>query len=145
MFWYIYLWTCLKTGKQYVGQHCVKEKKEDPNYWSGYCPSAVKRNNRLIYRAIKKHGKRNFKREVLCWCTSLEEANEKEVYYIEKYDTMAPNGYNTASGGSNGNTFAGLPYSELEKHRKRCVDRFSGSKNHFSYEGKLPILSLIHI
>lgn len=32
----------------------------------------------------------------------INELNDKEIYYIKKYNTLFPNGYNVSSGGSNG-------------------------------------------
>lgn len=55
----------------------------------------------LIYKAIKKYGKENFYCEVLATnINSLDELNRLEEYYIRKYSTVAPNGYNLCYGGN---------------------------------------------
>ena len=92
----IYIITNLINGKQYVGQsvngykerfrtHCFYEK--------GYKDTIPTR----IDKAIKKYGKDNFKVELLEQVPYCER-NEKEQYYISKYDTYR-NGYNATLGG----------------------------------------------
>ena len=71
--------------KIYVGQsiHIERRLKE-------HCfPSG----DSLISKAIKKYGKENFSFELIEEC-SLEELNDRESYYIQKFNTVVPNGYN---------------------------------------------------
>ena len=42
----------------------------------------------------------NFTFEILCICQK-EELNDLEKFYIEKYNSVVPNGYNMTSGGEN--------------------------------------------
>lgn len=92
----IYIITNLINGKQYIGQsvngykerfrtHCFLEK--------GYKNTIPTR----IDKAIKKYGSNNFKVELLEQ-VSFEDRNEKERYYIRKFDTYN-NGYNATEGG----------------------------------------------
>ena len=60
----IYKTTCLINGKIYVGQ----DSKNNPDYLG----SGI-----YLNRAIKKHGKENFKKEVVCECSSQEDLNKK--------------------------------------------------------------------
>lgn len=54
----------------------------------------------LFWRAIQKYGWENIKHEVLDYANSLAEANQKEKFYIEKYQTHDERyGYNCTSGG----------------------------------------------
>lgn len=85
---YNYITTNLLNGKQYIGMHSTK--KVDDNYLG----SGV-----AILDAILKYGKENFKREILCICQTLEEANKNEKVFIEKYNTLSPNGYNISPTG----------------------------------------------
>lgn len=59
------------------------------------------RRTMAISRAIAKHGLENFNIEVVCECLSMKDLNEKESFYIEKYNSMSPNGYNLNGGGKN--------------------------------------------
>lgn len=52
----------------------------------------------LISKSIRKHGSDNFIFEILEEC-DIESLNEKEQYWIEKFECMSPNGYNLTSGG----------------------------------------------
>ena len=108
MFGYIYKVTNLINNKIYIGQHFRSDgslTELDPKYWG----SGIKINN-----AFLKYGYNNFSREIICWCDSLEELNEKEKFYISEFDTLNDNiGYNIAKGGNAGNLICG--YSEEEK------------------------------
>ena len=78
-------------GKVYIGQ----TKQSLKNRWSngyGYreCPK--------FWRAIQKYGWDNFEHIILEQGLTLDEANNKEQYYIKKYDAIA-NGYNISIGG----------------------------------------------
>lgn len=81
----IYKITHITNQKSYIGQTRQNFKK----YWG----SGI-----YIAKAIKKHGRCNFTKEILCHCYSQEELNTKEEYYIEKYNTLYPNGYNISKG-----------------------------------------------
>lgn len=76
MEYYIYLTTNLINGKQYIGQH--KGKPTDKYYGSGT----------NIVKAIQKYGKENFKKEILCYCSTREEADEKEKFYIAEFNAV---------------------------------------------------------
>jgi group I intron endonuclease len=90
----VYLVTNLIDGKRYIGQtirslgarwwqHCNK------NYTGCH----------YLHRAVKKYGKENFFVEVLCEPPTEELLNEMETYFIDRYCTLAPNGYNLTTGG----------------------------------------------
>jgi group I intron endonuclease len=84
---YIYRITNLLNGKKYIGKHssmCL-----DNNYYG----SGV-----AIAKAIKKYGKSNFKKDVICICENENHLNEMEIYYINKENTFKI-GYNMTKGG----------------------------------------------
>ena len=64
--------------------------------------------NCYIDRAIKKYGMENFKTEILEFCKTIEEMNEREIYWIEKLNCKTTRGYNMTEGGR-GNL--GMPHS----------------------------------
>lgn len=82
-FGYIYLITDTLHNKQYIGQR--RGYKLDESYYG---------SGRIIQDLIKKYGTEIFKREIVDYASSQEELSKKEVEYIEKYDTLYPNGYN---------------------------------------------------
>lgn len=62
----------------------------------------VEANNgseRYLCKAFRKYGIESFKIEFLDNAESYEELLKKEIYYIGKEDTLAPNGYNMTLGG----------------------------------------------
>ena len=64
-----------------------------------------------FYIGLREYGLENFSYEILeeFDVFNQEQLNELECYYIEKYNSMRPNGYNMVPGGSNG---AGLAKSK---------------------------------
>ena len=89
MYGFIYITTNLINGKQYIGQH-----KGDGN--DNYLGSGDE-----IKLAIKKYGKKNFKREIICFAKTKQELDELEKYYIDFYNAVEDdNFYNIAYGGN---------------------------------------------
>ena len=89
MYGYIYKTTNLKNGKIYIGQH--KGTCFDCNYYG---------SGTWFKKVFLANGKENFKCELIEACTSLEELNMREVYWIEYYQSRNPDvGYNLAKGG----------------------------------------------
>lgn len=85
----IYKITNLINQKVYIGQSINIEKR-----WQDHCATV---DNCAIHRAIQKYGKENFVFEILEEC-DLSMLNEKEIYYIEKYNSYY-DGYNMTLGG----------------------------------------------
>ena len=72
-----------------------------------------------FWSAIKSYGWDNFTHEILLTCDNLNEINQKEKEYIQKYQTLNPNfGYNLAEGGTGGNAWLG---KILMKEREKIV------------------------
>lgn len=74
--------------KYYIGKH----SSEDPN--DDYLGSGIE-----LQRAIKKHGLKNFKKEILFLYESEYDAYNKEREILEKLDAIIPEGW------SKGRTF----------------------------------------
>lgn len=60
--------------------------------------------NHPLYKSIRKYGIANFEIEIIDHCSSLDELNEREIYYISTFDTIIDHGkgYNLEYGGKNG-------------------------------------------
>jgi len=83
----IYKITNLINGKIYVGQ----DMANNPNYFG---------SGTRILTSIKKHGKENFIKEIIEICSSLEELDEREIFWIKELDsTNRSIGYNICEGG----------------------------------------------
>jgi group I intron endonuclease len=87
----VYKHTCTVTNKSYVGI---------TNNFRRRCREHVSRSSEFAFsRAIKKHGWKSFKSELLAIGLTKASANHFEKYYIIRLNTIAPHGYNLASGG----------------------------------------------
>ena len=113
----IYLITNLLNGMKYVGQTTQP---------LGARIAQHKCSDLYIDRAIRKYGRENFKVEVLEECYTVEQLNEREIFWIAALNTKVPNGYNITDGGE-GNL--GLSHTK-ETRDQMSVDR-SGEKNAF--------------
>ena len=97
--WTIYKITNLINGKAYIGQTCQKVETR----WAEHKRGKTSTNSPLK-RAIEKYGWDNFSKEVIDTADTLEEALEKEIYWIEYYKTCVlvygkEAGYNLSRGG----------------------------------------------
>lgn len=87
----IYCWTHIKSGMKYVGmtKHSIEYRLKShliSHQYFGY--------------ALRKHGIDAFTCETLCEIKTLNEAYEREIFYIAELDTQWPNGYNIYKGGA---------------------------------------------
>ena len=115
MFGYVYMITNLKNNKRYIGKH--KTNKEKNSYLgSGF----------LLKKAMDKYGKENFKKEIICKCYTLEELNECEKHFINRYDACKREDfYNISSGGTGGRTWQN--YSDED--REKSLEKYRGKNS----------------
>lgn len=93
----IYRITNLVNGKSYIGQS-VNIRKRLNRHKSAAFNKRAKNYNYPLYCAIRKYGIENFTFEPIEECLKSD-LNRKEIFYIEKYDTLK-NGYNQVDGGT---------------------------------------------
>jgi group I intron endonuclease len=92
----IYKATNLINGKFYIGQ-TTKSLERRMNQHK----SSSNNKDYAFCRAIKKYGFENFKFEVLCECSSIEELNQKEIDFIRDFKANVNRiGYNMTIGGN---------------------------------------------
>lgn len=109
-------------GKIYIGQtigtleHRMSQHK------------ANNKKTSVIGNAIQKYGWDNFDVEVIDEAETIEELNQKEIYWIGYYKSLVPKGYNLEIGGRN------APNSEeiRLKISKSNKERFLGDKSSLS-------------
>jgi group I intron endonuclease len=94
----IYVITNLQNNKQYVGQTIASLEKR----WQRHCWKSTSKNSMPICQAIAKYKKENFKIEILSFCQSQQEMNERELHYTNTLNTWSPNGYNLRAGEGRG-------------------------------------------
>lgn len=91
MFYTIYKVTNTINGKYYIGKHQSKTPMD--NYMG---------SGELIRKAIKKYGIENFEKEILYYCESLEDMNNKEKEILNEDHVKNPQCYNQKIGGEGG-------------------------------------------
>jgi len=91
---FIYKITNNINGKIYIGQTILsifrrfKKHKRDANNGS----------TTVFHNALRKYGNNNFTVEEIGGANSKSELNYMEIFYIHKYNSLHPNGYNLALG-----------------------------------------------
>lgn len=122
----IYKTINLINGKIYIG----RDRYNNPSYLG---------SGKILKQSIKKYGIENFKKEIIEECCSLNELNEKEIYWIEKFNSRDRKiGYNITKGGNGGDTKTGNP--NLEEIKRKMSKSFKGKKGIiFSEESKKKI------
>ena len=118
----IYCYTNKITWKKYVGQTYQSLEKRASYNGCKYkgCP--------VFWKAIQKYGWENFVGEILEDGLTLEQANEREQYWISQLNTLTPNGYNCAIGGMN--------VSSSDYVRQRLSQALKGKEKHYTEEGR---------
>jgi group I intron endonuclease len=56
-------------------------------------------SGKYLNNSIKKYGMENFEKETIAWCYTKEHLDWLEKFYIQYFNTKAPNGYNLTEGG----------------------------------------------
>lgn len=91
----IYKSTNKITGKIYIGQTTQTLEKRIKSH----IIESRMENNRPFLLSINKYGSDNFTFEIIDTANSIDELNDKEIYWIDFYNSVSPNGYNITGGG----------------------------------------------
>lgn len=86
----IYLITNKINGKMYVGSTTGTIQKR----WREHRCLAKTKTDIYLYRAMNKHGEKNFKIEEICTVLDISFLNATEEYFINLFNTYQPKGYN---------------------------------------------------
>jgi group I intron endonuclease len=114
-------------NKIYIG----KDFFNNPNYLG----SGI-----LLDAAIKKYGRKNFKKEILEICKDKNELELCEIYWISKFNaTDRKIGYNITEGGTGGNTYKNN--SNLPEIKKKLSSARKGK----TYEEIMPSQEAVNI
>lgn len=144
----IYKITNLITGLSYIGKN-----KNDINEYMGsgilLWKSYRKRFNRNDLDCNKKSHHRwvyeqnqiykYYEKTILHECKDESELCELEKYYITKYNTIRPNGYNIAIGGEGGYLIAGYTDDEKENWKRKISEATKEAMNRPEVRKKLLI------
>jgi group I intron endonuclease len=103
----------LINGKVYIGQSVHIERR-----WREHKQDA----DRLVGKAILKHGEENFIFSILEE-PLVSQLDEREIYYIQKFNSLVPNGYNLLSGGyANSNNYTNLSLQNIYEIHGLIID-----------------------
>lgn len=103
-------------GKFYIGKHSTD------NMDDGYMGSG-----KNIKRAIAKYGVDKFKKKILCYCDSSEEALKVEEFLVTDYIVSRPDCYNIHKGGKGGSAKG---WKMPEKGKKAISESLKGNQYH---------------
>lgn len=121
---YIVYCHALYDGRKYIGITSQKAKNRWRHDGEGY------KTTIHFYRAIKKYGWNNFKHIILYTNLTKEEAEQKEIELIDKYNTTDKEyGFNISKGG---NSLKGWHQSQETKNRisKTMKGMIANNKGH---------------
>jgi len=127
MFGIIYKATCVANGKVYVGQTIVSLQSRQRDHFY----EAARGEDSYFCRALRKYGKDYFVWEQIDGAETIEELNQKEIYWIAFYRCFEDpaKGYNSDSGGKNAKS--------SEETKKKIGDALRGKKKNITPEGFL--------
>lgn len=108
IYYFVYETTNVLNGKKYRGIHKTT-KLED-----GYFGSGVS-----LLNAIEKYGKKNFKREILEFCSSYEELIEREKFYVDEEWVRDYSNYNLKTGGQSSGLLSEESKSRISETLKK--------------------------
>ena len=110
---YIYKITYIDDGRVYIGQKL--SPKLVKSYWG---------SGKHLKEAIKRYGIEHFTRDIIEWCDTRDDLNNREKYWISFYDSQnSKKGFNILPGGVNA-------YIEhlSEDHKKKIGESMRGQK-----------------
>lgn len=136
----IYKITCKINNKIYIG---ITSNGVE-NRWKQHIRTAYNTNhkdaNSIFKKAIRKYKPENFTIDIIDTAQSEQEAEEKEIYYIKKYNTFAfdnnSNGYNSTRGGDGTKGHGTVPIVEIDIKSGAIIneyDSFKAAEEHYGH------------
>lgn len=117
----IYKITNLINSKVYIGQTLDFSQRKSQHLFEGREKSLT---DRPLYRSMRKHGIDNFEFEIIEECLTDQIADEREIYWIDYFDSTNPvKGYNLSKGGQGHSDESRRKLSAALKDNKHCIGR----------------------
>ena len=107
----------MNTGRVYTGQTITSLKKR----WQEHLNAVNQRSKSYFHCSIRKHGAENFCVWIIEDNILEDQLTEREQYYIDTFNTMAPYGYNTREAGPSG--------SLSEETKQKISESLKGKKH----------------
>ena len=118
--------------KVYIGQATDAAERWRRHLWDAKYEQKHKKRVSLIHKAINKYGYDKFHYEILE--SQIENYDEREVYWIQYYNSQVPYGYNIAPGGFG--TGSGINSTNAifksEEDLDKCISEISASTKTFT-------------
>lgn len=121
-------------GKVYVGQTCQDVERcfrKNSKKHKGY------KNSTAFYNAIKKYGWDNFETTILVSCTNQDDLNYMKEYFINYYNSVVPNGYNSLAITNNKVVYPQPVRTKISKARKKYFslgEHVAFNRNHHKFD-----------
>jgi hypothetical protein len=87
--------------------------------------------------SINKYGEDNFEFETIDSANNLDELNDKEIYWINFYNSVSPNGYNVTGGGQGKKMMVTNELSERISKGLKNSEKWQKTKNSEEYKLKM--------
>jgi group I intron endonuclease len=129
----IYKSTNTITGKVYIGQttHTLEKRIKS------HIKESKIESNRPFMLSINKYGSDNFTFEVIDSASNLDELNKKEIYWIDFYNSVSPNGYNVTGGGQGKKMKTTKELSRIISEGLKNSEKWQKTKNSEEYKLKM--------
>jgi group I intron endonuclease len=129
----IYKSTNKITGKIYIGQ----TTKSLEQRIKGHINESKIDKNRPFLSSINKYGEDNFTFETIDSANNLNELNDKEIYWINFYNSISPNGYNVTGGGQGKKMKTTKELSRIISEGLKNSEKWQETKNSEKYKIKM--------
>jgi len=100
-------------GKKYIG----KDKNNDPGYLG---------SGKALLRAMKKYGRKNFKKSIIEECKNEQHLDEREICWIDYFDAVNSRNYYNMKYGGDGGVVA---YTKTQEFKEKMSKVTIGEKN----------------
>jgi group I intron endonuclease len=123
-----------ESNKSYIGQ-CSRGLARVLDHFKSYKIKSREYRAKMLYRAMNKYGSDCFSYEIIENCSSKEEMNIREDFWINHFQTRDPTkGYNIRRGGTGGDTWSHLSVEEriVRSHRQSEAqrDKYTDERKH---------------
>jgi group I intron endonuclease len=129
----IYKSTNKITGKIYIGQttHTLDKRIK------GHIKESKVDSNRPFMSSINEYGINNFVFEIIDSSDNLDELNDKEIYWINFYNSVSPNGYNVTGGGQGKKMKTTKELGRIISEGLKNSEKWQETKNSEEYKIKI--------
>jgi group I intron endonuclease len=121
------------TGKIYIGQ----TTKSLEQRIKGHIKESKIDSNRPFMLSINEYGEDNFTFETIDSANNLDELNDKEVYWINFYNSVSPNGYNVTGGGQGKKMKTTKELNRIISEGLKNSEKWQKTKNSEEYKLKM--------